>query len=130
VLKSDSPESSTIQTTPHKSAPKLLPGMAIISMWFLLEAGIGGYAVYRGIFTGPSRNGVLGIATILAGCGLGLIQRRRWGWALSLATCFFSICFGSYAVARLHSPQFLVMTFLNAVFFLYLIRPEVRSRLR
>ncbi len=112
------------------AATKLLPGMAIISLWMLVEAGIGAFAVYRGVFTGANRNGVLGIATVLAGCGLGLIQRRRWGWALSLAASFFSLCFGAYALTKMHMPQFLVMTFLNAVFFLYLIRPEVRTRLR
>ena len=67
---------------------------------------------------------------MLTGCGLGLIQRRRWGWALSLAASFFSLCFGAYALTKMHMPQFLVMTFLNAVFFLYLVRPEVRTRLR
>jgi uncharacterized membrane protein (Fun14 family) len=116
--------------TPPPPETRLLPGMAIISLWMLLEAAIGAIAVFKGVFTGPNRNGVLGIATILVGCGLGLIQRRRWGWALSLATSFFSLCFGIFAMSRLHLAQFGVMTFLNAVFFLYLIRPEVRARLR
>jgi hypothetical protein len=108
----------------------MLPGMAIISLWMLFEAGIGAYAVYTGHFTGQNRFGVLGLATILAGCGLGLIQRRRWGWALSLAMALFSLCFFSYALLRLHAPQALVMAFVNGVFFLYLVRPEVRVRLR
>ena len=129
MLKNESIETPGLGA-PSAASTKLLPGMAIISLWFLVEAAIGGFAVYRGIFTGPSRNGVLGIATILVGCGLGLIQRRRWGWALSLATSFFSLSFGTYALTRLHSPQYLVMTFLNAIFFLNLVRPEVRIRLR
>ena len=121
-------ESAELAAPP--AATKLLPGMAIIALWMLVEAGIGAFAVYRGVFAGANRNGVLGIATVLTGCGLGLIQRRRWGWALSLAASFFSLCFGAYALTKMHMPQFLVMTFLNAVFFLYLIRPEVRTRLR
>lgn len=115
-------------TPPAKN--KLLPGMAIIALWMLFEAALGAYGVYAHVFSGQNRYGVLGLATILAGCGLGLIQRRRWGWALSLAMAFFSLCFGSYALMRLHAPQALVITFLNGVFFLYLVRPETRSRLR
>lgn len=104
--------------------------MAVISLWMLFEAAIGAYAVYTDHFSAQNRYGVLGLATILAGCGIGLMQRRRWGWALSLGMAFFSLCFGSYALMRLHAPQALVMTFLNGVFFLYLVRPEVRTRLR
>jgi hypothetical protein len=104
--------------------------MAIISLWMLVESGRTAYAVYAHEITGQNRFGALGIATILLGCGLGLIQRRRWGWALSLAMAFLSLCFFSYLLTRIHAPQALVMTFLNAVFFLYLIRPEVRTRLR
>jgi len=115
-----------------RAAPesKLLPGMAIISLWMLLEACVGGYAVYSGYFTAQNRYGVLGLATILLGCGLGLLQRRRWGWALTLAMAVFSLCFACFAMMRLHLAQFFVMAFVNGVFFLYLIRPEVRARLR
>jgi hypothetical protein len=108
----------------------MLPGMAIISLWMLFEAALGAWAVFTHHVTGPNRFGFLGMATILAGCGLGLIQRRRWGWALTLAMALFSLCFFSYALLRLHAPQALVMAFVNGVFFLYLVRPEVRVRLR
>jgi hypothetical protein len=43
---------------------------------------------------------------------------------------FFCLCFGSYALMRLHAPQALILTFLNGVFFLYLVRPETRAHLR
>ena len=43
---------------------------------------------------------------------------------------FLSLCFFSFVLMRLKAPQALVMTFVNGVFFLYLIRPEVRVRLR
>jgi hypothetical protein len=117
------------QRLPQAGA-KLLPGMAVIALWMLFEAVYGAHAVYSGQATGQNRYGVLGIATILTGCGLGLLQRRRWGWALSLAMAVFSFCFGAYALMRLHAPQAMVMTFLNGIFFLYLVRPEVRARLR
>jgi hypothetical protein len=123
-------DSSRLKPDGPRSDAKLLPGMAIISLWMLFEACIGAYAVYKGVFTGENRYGVLGVATILAGCGLGLLQRRRWGWALSLGMAFCSLCFGCFALLRLHAPQALVMTFLNGVFFLYLVRAEVRARLR
>ncbi len=109
---------------------KLLPGMAIISLWLLVEAGRTAYAVYAGQIQGPQRFAALGLATILLGCGIGLMQRRRWGWALSLAMTFLSLCFFSYLLMRMHAVQFLVMTFVNAILFLYLVRPEVRIRLR
>jgi len=109
---------------------RLLPGMAIIALWMLLESVRTAYAVYAHQITGQNRFGALGVATILLGCGLGLLQRRRWGWALSLAMALLSLSFFFWVLTRLHLPQALVMTFVNGVFFLYLIRPEVRSRLR
>lgn len=109
---------------------KLLPGMAIIALFMLVEAGRTAYAVYAHQISGQNRYGAMGIATILLGCGMGLLQRRRWGWALTLAMAFLSLCFFSFVLMRLHAPQALAMTFVNGVMFLYLIRPEVRVRLR
>ena len=109
---------------------KLLPGMAILALFMLIEAGRTAYAVYAHQITGQNRYGAMAVATILLGCGLGLLQRRRWGWALSLAMAFLSLCFFSFVLMRLHVTQALVMMFVNGVFFLYLVRPEVRVRLR
>ena len=56
--------------------------------------------------------------------GLGLIRLRRWGWALALAAVFCSLCFGCYSLFRFRQPQWLFMSVINLVFFLYLVRPR------
>jgi uncharacterized membrane protein (DUF2068 family) len=103
-----------------------LPGMAAISLWMLALAVLGAVGVMHHQYP----PGVLVLSTALAAAGLGLIRLRRWGWALSLAAVFLSMCFGSYSLFRFRQLQWVVMAVINFVFFLYLVRPEVTGRLR
>ncbi len=118
-------------TTPPSSArPNLLPGMAAIALWMLVTALFGVFGVLGHHFTkGAQATGVLLISTLLVIAGYGLMRLSRWGWALSLAAVFLSMCFYSWSLFRFHQMQYMVMATVNLVFFLYLVRPEVRERL-
>jgi hypothetical protein len=108
-----------------------LPGMAAISLWMLGLAVVGVVGVLAGHYpSGGARVAILFLCTVFALGGLGLIRMRRWGWALALAAVFCSVSFGCYSLFRFRQPQWLFMTVINLVFFLYLVRPEVTGRLR
>lgn len=105
---------------------KLLPAMAAIGAWMFLVALIGlvGVTMHRL----PLLFVVLCAA--FAAAGQGLLRLQRWGWAMTLAAVFLSALYGMWVLMRLHQATALVGVGLNLVFFLYLIRPEVRAQLR
>ncbi|HTZ90254.1 MAG TPA: hypothetical protein VMA71_07930 [Alloacidobacterium sp.] len=103
-----------------------LPGMAAVALWMILLCGIGIY----GVITHHLPMAVIILCALFAAASSGLLQQRRWGWALSLAAAFLSMCYGAYVLVRFHQPPLIVMIVVNLVFFLYLVRPEVIERLR
>ncbi len=103
-----------------------LPGMAVISIWMLAQSGIATFGVLHHVYPGA----VLILAVFFAAASIGLLRQRRWGWALALAAAFLSMCWGSYAIFRMHQEQWVVMAVVNLVFFLYLVRPEVMQRVK
>ena len=54
----------------------------------------------------------------------------RWAWALALAAVVSLVGLFTWQFLLLHQTLFLVQGLLNLVFFLYLVRTEVRSRLK
>ena len=108
------------------TTPDLLPGMAIIALWMLVVCGIGLFGVIAHHFPAI----VTAICALIAAGAQGLLKRRRWGWAISLATAFLSVCYGVWAGLRFHQPPALVLVMVNMIFFLYLVRPAVIERLR
>lgn len=62
--------------------------------------------------------------------GQGLLRQKRWGWALSLATVLLSGVYQLFLFVRFHELPMLAMAAVNMVLFLYLVRPEVRLRMR
>ena len=109
----------------------MLPGVAGICMFMLVLTLINAFAALQGKFgTGGGRYGVLGLCTLLAVGVFGLLRLRRWGWALVLGGCV-SLCAGNFFVFhKTHVLPFLVQGMFALVFFLYLVRTEVRDRLR
>ena len=103
-----------------------LPGMAAIALWMLALAVLGVVGVLTHRYPTP----VLALCTVFAAAGLGMIRLRRWGWALTLGAVFCCVSFGCYNLFRFRQAQWGVMIVINLVFFLYLVRPEVRERLR
>jgi hypothetical protein len=107
-------------------SPKLLPGVAAISLWMFL------LAVF--VLVGVTRHRLplvfLVFFLAFAMAGQGLLRLRRWGWALSEAAVLLCACYELWFVFRSHDLGLVVMAGLNLVFFLYLVRPEVRERLK
>jgi uncharacterized membrane protein (DUF2068 family) len=108
------------------SALKLLPGMAVICLWMLALCALG----LIGVITHNLPPAVMVICAIFAVAANGLLKLRRWGWALTLAATFLSLCYGAFMLFRLHQGPMIVMVVVNLIFFLYLIRPEVIERVK
>jgi hypothetical protein len=111
---------------PSSKAIGLLPGMAIICIWMLALCGLG----LIGVITHNLPPAVMILCLFYAVAANGLLKLRRWGWALTLAAAFLSMCYGAYMLFRFHQLPMIVMVVVNLVFFLYLIRPEVLERLK
>jgi hypothetical protein len=111
--------------TPHQIKGPL-PGMAGVALWMIMLCGIGLF----GVATHHLPMIVTVLCAFFAAAASGLLQQRRWGWALSLAAVFLSFCYGTYMLVRFHQSPLIVMIVVNLVFFLYLVRPEVIERLR
>jgi hypothetical protein len=111
-------------------AKGMLPGVAGICMFMLLVTTINAFAALRGIFgTGRAKYGMLTICTLLAAGVFGLLRLKRWGWAMVLAGCLILFLGNVFYFRQTHAPPFLVQGLFALVFFLYLVRPEVRERL-
>jgi hypothetical protein len=104
----------------------LLPGMAVVALWMLVETGIGLFGVGAGHFPWV----VTVFCALFAAGARGLLGRYRWGWAIALTTAFLSVCYGCWAGLRFHQLPAAALVVINLVFFLYLVRLEVRMRLR
>lgn len=109
----------------------LLPGVAGICMFLLVLAMLNTFAALKGIYgIGGSRYGVLGVCTLLAVGIFGLLRMRRWGWAVVTAGALLLAVGYMFLFTRTHAGAFAVQSLFGMVFFLYLVRPEVRDRLR
>jgi len=115
-------ETSTKQ--PQIKGP--LPGMAGIALWMIMLCVMGLF----GVATHHLPLIVTVLCVFFAAAASGLLQQRRWGWALSLASAFLSMCYGLYILLRFHQGPMVVMIGVNLIFFLYLVRPTVIERLR
>jgi hypothetical protein len=107
-------------------AARLLPGIAAIAVWMfvLCLIGLAGVTMHKLPLV------VVILCAAFAAAGQGLLRLRRWGWALTLAAVFLSALYGMWVVVKVHQMAELMMVGLNLLFFLYLVRPEVRGRLR
>jgi uncharacterized membrane protein (DUF2068 family) len=117
----------TDQITPQKSG--LLPGIIAIAAFMLLMSVASFYSGMRFAF-GKQRIIVFAFTVLFAAAGLGLLRLKRWGWAMSLAAAFLAMSIYVWFFLHGHQPQQLVMAAANLVFFLYLMRDDVRMRLR
>src|ERR1035438_9728213 len=103
-----------------------LPGLAAISFYLLVLAGV----IVLGVVSGrhyPPLFLVLSAALITASGGL--IMLFRWAWALALAAVFLLAVYNLWFFTSQHQPPALIQGLLNLVFFLYLVRTQVRERL-
>ncbi len=110
----------------EESKGGLLPGVAAVAIWMFLLALIG----LIGVTLHKLPLAALGLCVAFVLAGQGLMRLRRWGWAMTLAAVLLSAVYAMWMVVKFHSLAEVVMAGLNLVFFLYLVRPEVRERLK
>jgi len=116
---------------PNDEAPQphrgLLPGLAAISLYLLLLSGV----IIVGVVTrGLYPRFYLVFAALFMASAAGLILLMRWAWALALGAVLLLAVYDLSIFSSQHQAPGLVQGLLNLVFFLYLIRTEVRDRLR
>ncbi len=118
---------------PRPPAPKglLLPGVAGIAMFLLVLALLNTFAALKGVYgAGGNRYAILAVCTLLVIGIFGLLRMRRWGWAVVTAGALLLAVGYMILFTRTHAGPFAVQSLFGMVFFLYLVRPEVRDRLR
>ena len=102
-----------------------LPGLVAIGLYMLLLAGVVVVSVVQG------RVGALFLVfppLFIAG-GFGLMMLLRWAWALTLAAVALLAGWFLWSFTTQHDSAALVQGLLNLVFFLYLVRTDVRKNL-
>ena len=104
-----------------------LPGLAAIGLYLLILAGVIILGVVAGRHYPP--NFLIFSAVFITASG-GLVMLFRWASALALAAVFLLVVYNLWIFSTLHQGAALVQGLLNLVFFLYLVRPEVREKLR
>ena len=79
------PETAPVAATPARHGTmrtlQLLPGLAAMSLYMMLLAGIN----IVGVVTGQARPAYLVFSAVFIAAGLGLLMLFRWAWALTLA---------------------------------------------
>src|SRR5580698_6909835 len=104
-----------------------LPGLAAIALYLLVLAGV----IILGVVAGRHYPPVFLVfsALFIASSG-GLLMLFRWAWSLALSAVLLLAGYNLWIFASDRQPAGLVQGLLNLVFFLYMIRTEVRERLR
>lgn len=105
---------------------KPLPGVAAIGLYMFLLCMLWLLAV--SMHKMPKSALIFAVAFAVA--GQGLLRLKRWGWAMTLAAIFISMVHSMWSVAEYHTLWLLGVAAFDMILFLYLIRPEVRARLR
>lgn len=103
-----------------------LPGVLGISLYLLLMAG----TIVVGVLGHHYPPLYFVFPVVFVAASAGLIVGFRWAWALALSAVFLLMAYNLWLFAAQHAVAMAVQGFLNLVFFLYLIRPEVRAGMR
>jgi len=115
-----------VQPKTQKGVLLKLPGLIAISLYMLLLAVL----TALGVASGRVHPLFLVFAVLLIAGALGLLLLLRWAWALTLAAVALSAGSFLWSSTTQHNSGSLVQGVLNLVFFLYLVRTDVRKRLR
>jgi hypothetical protein len=107
----------------------ILPGMAMVAVYMLVVGMVGAFGALNGRY--PSgRYVILAVCTLVVIGVFGFLRLHRWGWALVTGGCLSLALWIIYISRITHNPGILIMAGLNLCLFLYLVRTEVRERLR
>jgi hypothetical protein len=128
---SDQPQNTPApgdSNTPRPPANAIFrfPALAAIGLYMLILAAV----VILGVVTRHFPPLYLLFPVLFIAAGLGLLMLLRWAWALTLAAVVMLIGLFLFQFTRTHVPSMLIQGLLNVVFFLYLVRTEVRGSLR
>jgi hypothetical protein len=103
-----------------------LPGLVAIALYLLLLSVVIVIGVVGGHY--PSLLLLLPVFFIAA-CG-GLLMLFRWAWAMALSAVLLLSGYNLWLFAQFRMGASLIQGLLNLVFFFYLVRTEVREKLR
>jgi hypothetical protein len=103
-----------------------LPGVIAIGLYMLVLAA----TVSFGVVTGHLPKFLLVLVPAFVTASFGMLRMLRWAWALTLAAVFLLMTYNWWIFLEQKQAPGAVQGILNLVFFLYLIRADVRSRLR
>ena len=103
-----------------------LPGLAAIALYLAVLAGL----IVLGVVSHNYPPLFLVFSVLFFAASGGLMLLLRWAWALGLAAVLLLAAYNSWIFSTQHFLPALVQGLLNWVFFLYMIRVEVRSKLR
>lgn len=109
-----------------QSALLRLPGLAAIALYMLFLAG----TVILGVVTRHYPPLYLIFPALFFASGLGLLMLFRWAWAMAVGAVVLLMGLFLYQFTTQGAFSAVVQGLLNLVFFLYLVRAEVRSQLR
>jgi hypothetical protein len=107
-----------------------LPGLAAISLYLVVLAVATVIGVVIGVDGHRYSPLFLALPVALFTASGGLLLLFRWAWALALSAVFLLAGYHLWLFSAQHQLPAMVQGMLNLVFFLYLVRPEVRERLR
>jgi hypothetical protein len=109
-----------------QSKPVPLPGMVAIALYMFVLAA----TVTFGVVGGHLPKLLLMLTPVFLVASFGLLRMFRWAWALTLAAVFLLMIYNVWLFLTQKQAPGAVQGLLNLVFFLYLVREDVRSRLR
>ncbi|HEY6445884.1 MAG TPA: DUF2127 domain-containing protein [Acidobacteriaceae bacterium] len=118
----DGPEKQSSDFDPARP----LPGVAAIGLYMFLLCLLWLVAITRHKLP----MGALAMCAAFAIAGQGLLRQKRWGWAMTLAAILLASVQAMWQVAEFHDLLMLGSAAFNMILFLYLIRPEVRARMK
>jgi hypothetical protein len=110
----------------EENSKRPLPGVAAIGLYMFLLCVLWLAAISRHKLPMMA----LWMCAAFAIAGQGLLRQKRWGWAMTLAAIFLASIQAVWKVADYHDWWMLSSAAFNMILFLYLIRPEVRARMK
>ncbi len=102
------------------------PGLAAIALYLLVLAAV----IIPNVVERHYPAFYLVFSVLFISASAGLLLLLRWAWALALSAVFLLTLYYLWVSTSLHRAGALVEGLLNLVFFLYLVRTEVRNKLR
>jgi hypothetical protein len=109
-----------------QARPGLLPGTVAIALYMFVLATV----VTLGVMSGHLPGLLLVLTPVFVVASFGLLLLFRWAWALTLAAVFLLMIYNLWLFLMQKQAPGAVQGLLNLVFFLYLVREDVRSRLK